>query len=142
MPKRRVKAKLRDDRCPPVKANETWVMDFVHDQLATGTRIRILIIIDPFSRFSPTIVPRFSFRAPDVIADLERVSREIGLPRTIRVDQDSEFFSSDLDLWACQRDVTLGFSRPGKPTDNVFIESLNGKFRTECLNTLLVHEPR
>jgi putative transposase len=135
VPKRRVKAKLRDDRCPPVRANETWAMDFVHDQLATGTRIRILTIVDTFSRFSPAIVPRLSFRAPDVIAVLEQVGREIGLPRTIRVDLGSEFISRDLDLWAYQRDVTLDFSRPGKPTDNAFIESLNGKFRAECLNT-------
>lgn len=56
------------------------------------------------------------------------------LPKTIRVDQGSEFISRDLDLWAYQRDVTLDFSRSGKPTDNAFIESLNGKFRAECLN--------
>ena len=135
VPKRRVKAKLRDDRRPPVRANETWAMDFVHDQLATGTKIRILTVVDTFSRFSPAIVPRFSFRAPDVIAVLERVGQEIGLPKTIRVDLGSEFISRDLDLWAYQRDVTLDFSRPGKPTDNAFIESLNGKFRAECLNT-------
>jgi putative transposase len=62
-------------------------MDFVHDQLATGRKIRVLTIVDTFSRFSPAIVPRFSFRAPDVIEVLERVGREIGLPKTIRVDQ-------------------------------------------------------
>ena len=65
---------------------------------------------------------------------LERVGREVGLPAVIRVDQGSEFVSRDLDLWAYQRGVTLDFSRPGKPTDNAFIESFNGKFRTECLN--------
>ena len=89
----------------------------IHDQLATGTKIRILTIVDATSRFSPAIVPRFSFRAPDVIEVLERVGREIGLPKTIRVDLGSEFISRDLDLWAYQRDVTLDFSRPGKPTD-------------------------
>lgn len=118
VPKRRVRAKLRDDRFPPVRANETWAMDFVHDQLATGTKIRILTVVDTYSRFSPAIVPRFSFRAPDVVAVLERVGREIGLPRTIRVDLESEFVSRDVDLWAYQRDVTLDFSRPGRPTDN------------------------
>jgi len=133
-PKRRVKANLREDRCPAVRSNETWAMDFVHDQLATGTKIRVLTIVDTFSRYAPAIVPRFSFRAPDVIEVLERVGAEIGLPRTIRVDQGSEFVSRDLDLWAYQRDVTLDFSRPGKPTDNAFIESLNGKFRAECLS--------
>ncbi len=58
----------------------------------------------------------------------------MGFPATIRVDQGSEFVSRDLDLWAYQRGVTLDFSRPGKPTDNAFIESFNGKFRAECLN--------
>ena len=58
----------------------------------------------------------------------------MGYPKTIRVDQGSEFISRDLDLWAYQKDVELDFSRPGKPTDNAFIESFNGKFRNECLN--------
>lgn len=133
-PKRRVKAKLREDRRPALRANETWAMDFVHDQLVTGTKIRVLTIVDTFSRYAPAIVPRLRFRAPDVVEVLERVGAEIGLPQTIRVDQGSEFVSRDLDLWAYQRGVTLDFSRPGKPTDNAFIESLNGKFRAECLN--------
>lgn len=66
---------------------------------------------------------------------LERVGAEIGLPQTIRVDQGSEFVSRDLCLSAYQRGVTLDFSRPGKFTDNAFIESPNGKFRAECRNT-------
>jgi len=66
-PKRRVKAKLRDDRAPASRSNEVWAMDFVHDQLATGTKIRVLTIIDTFSRFSPAIEPRFRFRGADVV---------------------------------------------------------------------------
>jgi putative transposase len=65
---------------------------------------------------------------------LEEVGRQVGFPKAIRVDQGAEFVSRDLDLWAYQRGVTLDFSRPGKPTDNPFIESFNGKFRAECLN--------
>jgi hypothetical protein len=65
---------------------------------------------------------------------LEEVGRQVGFPKAIRVDQETEFVSRDLDLWAYQRGVTLDFSRPGKPTDNAFIESFNGKFRAECLN--------
>ena len=65
---------------------------------------------------------------------LERVCKDVGYPRTIRVDQGPEFISKDLDLWAYRRGVVLDFSRPGKPTDNAYIESLNGKFRAECLN--------
>ena len=133
-PKRRVKAKLRDDRRPATRSNETWAMDFVHDQLATGRKLRVLTIVDTFSRFSPAVEPRFNFRGADVVEVLERVGRQGGFPAVIRVDQGSEFVSRDLDLWAYQRGVTLDFSRPGKPTDNAFIESFNGKFRAECLN--------
>ena len=109
-PKRRVKAKLRDDRRPATRSNETWAMDFVHDQLATGQKLRVLTVVDTFSRFSPALEPRFSFRGADVVAVLERVGRQVGLPATIRVDQGTEFVSRDLDLWAYQRGVTLDFS--------------------------------
>jgi putative transposase len=122
-PKRRVKAKLRADRQSATQPNETWAMDFVHDQLATGRKLRVLTIIDTFSRFSPAIE-----RGPDVVEIFEAVGRQVGFPKAIRVDQGTEFVSRDLDLWAYQRGVTLDFSRPGKPTDNAFIESFNGKF--------------
>ncbi len=125
-PKRRVRAKLRDDRKPATRSNETWAMDFVHDQLATGRKLRVLTIVDIFSRFSPALVPRFSFRGSDVVDTLEGVCKEVGFPATIRVDQGTEFVSRDLDVWAYQRGVTLDFSRPGKPTDNAFIEAFNG----------------
>ena len=92
-PKRRVKAKLREDRCEALAANEIWAMDFVHDQLATGRKLRILTIVDIFSRFSPAIDPRFSYRAEDVVATLDRVCAELGFPKTIRVDQGSEVVS-------------------------------------------------
>lgn len=133
-PKRRVKAKLRDDREEATEPMEPWAMDFVHDQLATGRKIRILTVVDIFSRFSPVIDPRFSYRGEDVVNTLERVCRRIGYPRTIRVDQGSEFISRDLDLWAYRNGIILDFSRPGKPTDNAFIEAFNRRFRAECLN--------
>ena len=69
-----------------------------------------------------------------IVATLERVCGQIGYPKTIRVDQGSEFISRDMDLWAYRRGVTLDFSRPGKPTDNAFIEAFNGRLRAECLN--------
>lgn len=133
-PRRRVKAKLREDRCPASQPNQTWAMDFVHDQLAMGKKIRVLTVVDIFSKFSPVVDPRFSYRAEDVVMTLERVCGHLGYPRTIRVDQGSEFVSRDLDLWAYAKGVTLDFSRPGKPTDNAFIEAFNSKFRSECLN--------
>jgi len=112
-PKRRVKAKLREDRRNATRPNETWAMDFVHDQLATGTKLRVLTIVDTFSRFLPALEPRFSFRGADVVEVLERVGREIGLPASIRVDQGTEFVSRDLDLWAYHREWGSLVSRIG-----------------------------
>ena len=133
-PKRRVKAQLRQDRSPATAPNQVWAMDFVHDQLFDGRKIRILTIVDTFTRLAPAIDVRHSYRGADVVATLEVVAREIGYPKTIRLDNGPEFIGKELDLWAFLHDVTLDFSRPGKPTDNAFIESLNGKFRAECLN--------
>ena len=101
-----------------VGPNDVWAMDFVHDQLATGKKIRVLTVVDTFTRYVPVLDPRFSYRAEDVVRALEQVCPRIGYPKTIRVDQGSEFVSRDLDLWAYQKDVVLDFSRPGKPTDN------------------------
>lgn len=116
------------------QSNESWAMDFVHDQLVTGRKIRVLTIVDTFSRFSSATDPRFSYRGEDVVQTLERICGKVGYLKSIRVDQGSGFVTRDLDLWACQQGVVLDFSRPGKPTDNAFIESFNGKFRAECLN--------
>ena len=114
-PKRRVKAALRADRTPPSRSNEVWAMDFVHDQLATGGKFRILTVIDTYSRCARVVDPRSGYRGSDVVATLGRVCKEAGHQRVIRVDQGSEFVSRDLDLWAYQNNVTLDFSRPGKP---------------------------
>lgn len=133
-PKRRAKAKLRENRKEAVCPNDVWAMDFVHDQLATGRKIRILTVVDTFSRYVPVLDARFSYKGEDVVTTLDRICRKNGYPKTIRVDNGSEFISRDMDLWAYQRNVTLDFSRPGKPTDNAYIEAFNDKFRAECLN--------
>ena len=77
---------------------------------------------------------RFQYRGEDVVQTLERICSKVGYPKTIRVDNGSEFISRDLDLWAYAKGVTLDFSRPGKPTDNGFIEAFNSKLGSECLN--------
>lgn len=133
-PKRRVNAKLREDRREAARANDVWAMDFVHDQLATGKKLRILTVVDTHSRYCPATDPRFAYRGEDVLQTLEKVCGEVGYPKTIRVDNGSEFISRDLDLRAYANDVTLDFSRPGKPTDNGVFEAFNGRFRAECLN--------
>src|SRR5207249_11483005 len=96
-PKRRVKAKLREDCRNATRPNETWATDFVHDQLLTGRKLLVLTIVDTFSRFSPALEPRFSFRGADVVEVLERVGLEIGLLSSIRVDQGTKVVSRDWD---------------------------------------------
>ena len=93
----------------------------IHDQLATGRKLRILTIVDTHSRFCPAADPRFAYRGEDVVQTLERVCRHLGTPKTIRVDNGSEFISRDLDLWAYANDVTLDVSRPGKPTERAMV---------------------
>ena len=129
-----MKAKLREDRVPATAANECWSMDFLSDQLFDGHKVRVLSIVDNFSRLSPALDVRFSYRGSDVVDTLERIAAEYGRPKRVRVDNGPEFISKDLDLWAYQHDVVLDFSRPGKPTDNAFAESFNGRVRAECLN--------
>jgi putative transposase len=133
-PKRRVKAKLREDRQEAAGPNEVWAMDFVHDQLATGKKLRILTVVDNHSRLCPVADSRIAYRGEDVVQTLEKVRARIGYPKTIRVGNSSEFTSRNLGLWAYVNDVTLDFSRPGKPTDNGFTEAYISKLRTECLN--------
>jgi putative transposase len=133
-PKRKVSAKLREDRVVATAPNECWSMDFLSDQLFDGRKIRVLAIVDNFTRLSPAIDVRLSYRGADVVQTLQRVASIYGRPKRIRVDNGPEFISKELDLWAYLNGVVLDFSRPGKPTDNAFAESFNGKFRAECLN--------
>jgi putative transposase len=109
-------------------------MDFVADELFDGSRIRILTIVDNFTRDSPYIMVRKGLKGQEVVKALEEAVRRHGKPGTIKVDNGPEFISKDLDLWAYCNQGKLDFSRPGKPTDNAFIESFNSRFRQECLN--------
>ncbi|PVE22121.1 hypothetical protein DC522_22685 [Microvirga sp. KLBC 81] len=127
-PKRKVAAKVRS------APNEVWAMDFLSDQLFDGRKIRILTIVDIFSKLSPASDVRFRYTGADVVATLERVASQYGVPRTIRMDNDPEFISRALDLWAYRNGVVLDFSRPGKPIDNSFVEAFNGKVRAECID--------
>jgi len=95
---------------------------------------RVLTVVDTFSRFLPVVDLRFSCRAEGVVRILDEACAAVGYPKAIHVDQGSEFVSRDLDLWAYANGVMLDIPRPGKPTDNAFIETFNGRLRAECPN--------
>jgi len=121
--------------CPPASApNERWSMDFVSDRLADGRRFRVLTLVDNFSRVSPALEAGFSISGKQVAAVLDRLASNGTKPQTIHVDNGPEFVSRALDEWAHKNGVKLDFSRPGRPTDNPFIEAFNGRLRTECLD--------
>ncbi len=110
-------------------------MDFVHDQLATGRKLRIPTFVDAHSRLCPAADLRFAYRGEDIVQTLENICAKVGYPKTIRIDNGSEFIFRDFDLRAYANDVTLDFSRAGKPTDNGFIEAFDSKLRSWCLTT-------
>lgn len=110
-------------------------MDFVSDQLFDGKKFRALTVVDNYSRQCLAIRVGQSLKGLDVVAVLEELRIQKGIvPARIQTDNGSEFISKELDRWAYDHHVTLDYSRPGKPTDNPFIESFNGSFRDECLN--------
>ena len=116
--------------------NERWSMDFVTDRLESGRQFRMLTVVDNFSRECPLLEAGVSMTGKVVARALERLSFTRPLPRVITVDNGSEFYSRVMDSWAYRRGVQLQFIRPGKPVENAFIESFNGRLRDECLNAM------
>ena len=133
-PRRHVTACRRVERVTANYPNERWSMDFMSDEFYNGRRIRLLTLVDNFTRESLAIEVAERLGGQRVTEVLMRLGEERTLPKTIRVDNRPEFTSKILDQWAYLNGVELDFSRPGKPTDNAFIESFNGRFRQECLN--------
>ena len=118
----------------PESRNQCWSMDFVQDSLADGRRIRVLTLVDNYSRECLALEVGTSLPGARVVRVLEQVSRIRGKPKTIVVDNGPEFAGKALDAWAYENGVGLHFIAPGKPVQNAYIESFNGKFRDECLN--------
>lgn len=119
----------------PERPNQKWSMDFVTDSTVTGRRFRALTIVDNYSRESPAIEVDTSMGGARVVSVLERLAEVRGLPEAITVDNGPEFAGKVLDEWAYRKGVKLNFIRPGKPIENAFAESFNGRLRDECLNT-------
>jgi putative transposase len=134
-PKRRKMVVARRERLRARRANDAWALDFVSDQLVNGARFRALTIVDVFTRESLAIVVGQRLGAEHVVTALNRLAAQRHAPKVLFLDNGSEFTGRLLDLWAYHLKVQLDFSRPGKPTDNSFVESFNGSLRDECLNT-------
>ena len=116
------------------RPNELWAMDFVSDALSNGRRLRLLPIIDTYTKECFKIETDTSIGGRRVAAILSQIASMRGLPEHIIIDNGPEFISNALDAWAYERGIKLHFIRPGKPVDNAYMESFNGKFRDECLN--------
>lgn len=135
--RRRRRKRVAVPRVPlalPAGPNERWSIDFVRDTLADGRAFRGLTIVDDFTRECPAIEVDLALSGARVIAVLERLAQERGLPQGIVCDNGPEFSGQALDQWAHQHGIALLFIQPGKPVQNAYVESFNGRLRDECLN--------
>ncbi len=118
----------------PTGPNQAYSMDFIWDRLRDGRRVKILTVVDDFTRESPVMEAGFGINGRRVTQILDKLFEERGKVAGIRVDNGPEFAGNWLDGWAYANGVKLDFIRPGKPNENAFIESFNGRLREECLN--------
>jgi putative transposase len=132
--RKKMSSHLRTDIPRPSYPNHVWSMDFMRDNLATGRSLKVLSVVDEYSRKCFRIEVDTSINGVRVVRVLTEIAQTEGLPEIIIIDNGPEFISKALDAWAYQRGVKLTFIRPGKPVENAYIESFNGRFRDECLN--------
>jgi putative transposase len=119
----------------PFRPNQQWSIDFVQDRLANGRTIRVLTVVDTFTRECLALEVDTSLPSCRVTRVLDAVVRQRGCPERICLDNGTELTSRHFSSWAIERRIELAYIQPGKPVQNAYIESFNGKFRDECLNT-------
>ena len=132
--RKRLPARVKQPLFQPDRANQIWSMDFMQDSLWNGRRYRLLNIMDDFNRELLCVDVDSSLPSARVIRALQWLQQDRGLPKAIRVDNGPEFISNKLDQWCKENQIELRFIQPGKPTQNAFIERLNGSMRREVLN--------
>jgi putative transposase len=133
--RRKCTAKYRGDpRTEPSRRNQRWSMDFMHDRTADGRSLKLFNVVDDYTRECLAIEVDTSIGGHRVAHVLDRIIAERGRPEAVLSDNGPEFTGRALDAWAHDRDIKLQFIDPGKPTQNAYVESFNGKFRDECLN--------
>jgi transposase InsO family protein len=125
------------DRQPlgrPEAANEVWSMDFVFDRVAGGRAIKCLAVVDDATHEAVAVVPEHNISGQQVVRVLDRICQTRSRPKVIRTDNGKEFCGRAMLTWAHEKDVALRLIEPGKPTQNAYVESFNGRLRDECLN--------
>lgn len=137
--RKKKKSGLRVALPKATKPNEIWSMDFMQDQLFNGRRFRTFNVVDEFTRENLAIHVSRSIRSANVVDILNQLIKLRGKPMAIICDNGPEFDSQAVDLWAYQNGVIISFIEPGKPIQNAYIESFNGKFRDECLIYIGLH---
>jgi len=129
--------KITRERIPlsaPMYPNERWSMDFVSDSFSDGRKFRVLNIVDDYTKEAVAMVVDTSISGRRICRELDQICLIQGKPKSFTTDNGPEFTSNALDEWTYSNGVKLDFIQPGKPTQNAFVESFNGKFREECLN--------
>jgi putative transposase len=121
--------------------NQEWALDFVHDAVACGRAIRVLSVVDAYTRECMALEVDTSFASRRVTRVLEEIVAERGQPQRIRCDNGPELTSRHFLAWCVERQIELGHIQPGKPTQNGYVESFHGRMREECLN-VKVREPQ
>lgn len=137
LPRKRPRRKLWQRPTPlpaATAAGQRWSIDFVSDQLGGGRRVRVLTVVDDFTRECPLLYVDTSIGGVRLVRLFEELGMETPLPSAIVCDNGGEFTSGAFMTWAEQRGIEIRFIQPGKPTQNAYVESFNGKFRDECLN--------
>jgi putative transposase len=133
-PRRNKAVQLRQPKMQASQINQIWSMDFVADNLFDGRKLRMLTVVDCYTRECLAIHVGQSLKGEDVAQVLQTIIQTRGQPKTIKSDNGSEFVGKVMDKWAYERGIEMDLSRPGKPTDNAMVESFNGRLRQECLN--------
>lgn len=132
--RKKIARRARGPALRATRPNEKWSMDFVAARLIDGRWFRVLTVVDQFTRECLLLLADSSLTGQKVALTLSRIVAERGTPISITVDNGTEFVSKAMDGWAYQHGVQLEFIRPGRPVENSYIESFNGRLRDECLN--------
>lgn len=135
--KRRVPARVREPLQQPLQMNHSWSMDFMHDTLESGRKVRLFNVIDDYNREGLAVDVDTSFAGEHVIRTLERIVHERGCPTQLRCDNGPEFISDVLVRWCEKKNIRIAYIQPGKPVQNAYIERFNGSVRRDVLDAYI-----